>query len=146
MKIGFTGTRNPVTNAQRMELTKRLTWISGREHEFHHGGCVGADNVFHMLCRQLCSSSLIALHPPLNPSLRALVAGNITFVEMPYLVRNKSIVDNTECLIAMPDGPERVRSGTWSTVRYAAKQGKPVLIIWPDGHVTKENYGGSNLS
>lgn len=30
---------------------------------------------------------------------------------------------------------ERTQSGTWSTVRYAVKVGKPVTICYPDGRL-----------
>jgi len=43
-------------------------------------------------------------------------------------------VDETEWLWAIPgEFKEVLRSGTWSTIRYARKKGKKVLIIWPDG-------------
>ncbi len=50
-----------------------------------------------------------------------------------YLERDRDIVDATEALFATPDGPERAKSGTWYTVRYAVKTGKPVYICYPDG-------------
>lgn len=56
----------------------------------------------------------------------------------PNLVRNKDIVESTDVLLACPKGPEELRSGTWSTVRLARKQGKRVVIFWPDGSVTEE--------
>jgi len=30
-------------------------------------------------------------------------------------------------------------SGTWATIRYARKVGKPVTIIYPDGEIQEEN-------
>ena len=54
--------------------------------------------------------------------------------EKPYLDRNKDIVDETNILMACPNKAEEVqRSGTWSTVRYARKVGKAVLIVYPSG-------------
>jgi len=39
-------------------------------------------------------------------------------------------------MIATPgEVDEQLRSGTWSTVRFARKQGKPVHVILPDGRV-----------
>jgi hypothetical protein len=53
--------------------------------------------------------------------------------------RNHDIVDETELLIACPgELAEAVRSGTWATVRYARKLGRPIVIFWPDGSVTGE--------
>jgi outer membrane protein insertion porin family len=54
------------------------------------------------------------------------------------LDRNRAIVDSCDVLIACPKGPEEQRSGTWATVRYARKQKKRIVIIWPDGEVTEE--------
>ena len=55
----------------------------------------------------------------------------------PYLSRNKDIVRETDMLIATPaEAEEQRRSGTWSTIRFARKLGKPVFVIWPDGTVT----------
>jgi hypothetical protein len=56
----------------------------------------------------------------------------------PYLVRNKDIVIETASLIAAPADPvEQLRSGTWSTVRFARQRGKPVFLILPDGTVKR---------
>jgi hypothetical protein len=57
---------------------------------------------------------------------------NVTLLpEREYLQRNRDIVDATDVLLAAPDGPERVRSGTWSTVRYAYRAGRGVLLVMP---------------
>jgi len=52
--------------------------------------------------------------------------------EKPYPVRNRDIVDESDMMVACPGGPEELRSGTWSTIRYAHKQGKEVLILMPE--------------
>jgi predicted Rossmann fold nucleotide-binding protein DprA/Smf involved in DNA uptake len=54
---------------------------------------------------------------------------------LPYLERNHAIVNESDFLIAAPDGPETLRSGTWATVRYARKVGKRVLVIMPNGEI-----------
>ncbi len=39
-------------------------------------------------------------------------------------------------MVAAPKSfAEELRSGTWATVRYARKQKKPVVIVFPDGSV-----------
>ena len=35
---------------------------------------------------------------------------------------------------------EILRSGTWATIRYARKKSKKVMLIFPDGTMTKENF------
>lgn len=50
----------------------------------------------------------------------------------PYLERNKHIVDNCEIMIACPKEVEHtVRSGTWSTIRYAWRVKRKITIIPP---------------
>lgn len=50
-----------------------------------------------------------------------------------YLDRIKDIVDMSDILIATPESVKEVlRSGTWSTVRYAKRAGKEVIICNPD--------------
>ncbi len=53
----------------------------------------------------------------------------------PYLVRNKHITMTTGLLIATPaENHQVLRSGTWSTVRYADKNDAKVWVIGPNGH------------
>lgn len=113
--------------------------------EFHHGDCVGADAQAHQLVRSLYADPeegwFVVTHPPTDPKARAWCGvveydgpGDQLFPK-PYLERNHAIVDATDCLIACPDGPERERSGTWATVRYARRRGKRVVVIMPDGEL-----------
>ena len=45
--------------------------------------------------------------------------------QKPYLERNRNIVDNTTMLVAFPNNnKELLKSGTWSTIRYAKKRNK----------------------
>lgn len=136
MRIGFTGTRQGLTVAQRDEL-RRLLRNKNPSH-FHHGDCIGADRDAHMLVRQLCRTHTprisIILHPPIDDSQRAFCFGwDIARAPLQYLERNHAIVDETDELIACPQGHEELRSGTWATIRYALRVGKPVTIIMPDG-------------
>jgi len=74
------------------------------------------------------------VHPPIDPSRRAFVMPMDELrPEKPYTARNRDIVDETDQLVAAPKGLEYLRSGSWSTVRYARKQGKPVTLVRPDG-------------
>ncbi|WP_035982685.1 hypothetical protein [Leptospira meyeri] len=52
-----------------------------------------------------------------------------------YLKRNQAIVMASNELWAFPSEPEKVRFGTWATIRFARKTGKPVKLFWPDGEV-----------
>lgn len=128
MRHGFTGTRHGMTAAQ-------LDWM---HHELspgaalHHGGCVGADAQAHECA--LSTGGEVTVHPPVNPKLRMAFDPRAVWLgEKNYLDRDRDIVDASDLLLATPDGPERPKSGTWYTVRYAVSAGKPVRICYPDG-------------
>lgn len=132
MRGGFTGTRNPITETQSEWLWKELHETD--YSEWHHGACVGADEASHYAAWD--AGIDIVVHPPENDRLRMLYDPRaLWFPAKPYLVRNREIVDATDWLVALPDGPERKQSGTWSTVRYAVSMGKPVTICHPDGRL-----------
>lgn len=104
--------------------------------ELHHGDCIGADAEAHDIA-YVCGLTTVA-HPPENPAKRAFKRANFINTELPYLDRNKRIVNRTCELIATPgEFKEQVRSGTWSTIRYARKLGRKITIIFPDGAVKR---------
>lgn len=130
MKIGFTGTAMGMTDSQK-EILHTLLFQSDKPCEFHHGDCVGADEEAHVIA--VANGLTPVIHPPLNPSKRAYCVAEQIRSEREYLDRNKDIVDDTEMLIAAPQGDEVLRSGTWSTVRYARKRRRKIIIIRPSG-------------
>lgn len=135
--VGFTGTQRGMTVTQHAAVTDLLR---GRTICGHHGDCVGADEDFHEIVRRQDWSTIV-IHPPVDRAKRAFCAGDggervavTVLLEKPYLERNRDIVDVTVCLIATPKKitPE-LRSGTWSTIRYAAKVGRPYVVVGPAG-------------
>jgi hypothetical protein len=138
-RIGFTGTREPLTEAQTASLRRLLEQqkTTHGAHTLHHGDCVGADATAHAIAKELGYS--IVIHPPTSNAMRAELAGEGDVVEnpLPYLERNRKIVDAVGALVACPKGPEERRSGTWFTVRYALRMGVPVVVVWPDGRIEK---------
>jgi hypothetical protein len=79
---------------------------------------------------------LIHCHPPENESRRAFNIDYKTYVygKLSYLNRNKAIVYAADVVLGCPKGrEEELRSGTWSTMRYAHKLNKPRVMIFPDG-------------
>lgn len=130
LSLGFTGTRNEPTEAQK-------NWLWHEIHayrELHHGACVGADYLAHQAA--LSAGIPIVIHPPINGRLRMRYDPVATWLPAKnYLERNRDIVDATDEIIALPDGPERQQSGTWATVRHAVKLGRLVTICYPDGRV-----------
>ena len=143
-KIGFTGTQSGMTQAQKLMFDAIV--LSANEHgavEFHHGDCIGADNEAHeavlLLSKHFSCNVKTIIHPPIIKSKRAFCSADESRDPLPYLDRNQKIVDSIDILIATPaEQKEKLRSGTWSTIRRAREQSKPILIINPDGTLTKE--------
>lgn len=163
--VAFSGSRKGGTPEQSFAFEHELTFLQMKYARlvFHHGDCEGWDEKAHRFASTRCYE--IHIHPPINSSARAFcwagtraaarypkpVTVNVPgygkvdlyiYPEKDYLPRNHDIVDVSEILLACPnEKKERLRSGTWATVRYARKQGKPVVLIFPDGSVRKEGIG-----
>ena len=92
----------------------------------------------------------IWIHPPHNDGQRAYCSalkfhqkdegrGSIALLpKQAYLVRNQQIAGAAHLQIGAPHTfKEEMRSGTWATIRYAYTRRKPLLILWPDGSLTR---------
>jgi hypothetical protein len=132
---GFTGTQEGMTNSQIKGVEavfRRLSLMY-----LHHGDCVGADADAHNIANAM--GIKVIIHPPSNYIKRAFCAGYSEMMpEKPYLDRNRIIVNINTNLVATPKGPEKIRSGTWYTIRYARKLKRNIFIVWPDGKITEE--------
>jgi hypothetical protein len=81
----------------------------------------------------------IVAHPSNIPALRIKNSeATETRPPKPPLDRNRDIVDAVDVLLVGPKGPEELRSGTWSCVRYARRKGVRRVIFWPDGTIEEE--------
>lgn len=133
--LGFTGTSRKLTNYQKEELRNKLVFkytLNENLIKVHHGDCIEADTFFHNLIRELFPSTVIEGHPPENNYKRAYNKCDILWKPKPYLVRNKDIVNCSIRMIAIPfEEIEILRSGTWSTIRYARNLGMDIDIIYP---------------
>ena len=137
--IGFTGTQVGPTDSQIAATTR--TFVELGMTRLHHGSCIGADAWAHYLARVM--GSAVELHPPSITSKMArceMLSGEVTHRPRPYLDRNHDIVDCSLSLVANPkeEEAEELRSGTWATVRYARRLGRPVRIVRPSGRVDLE--------
>jgi hypothetical protein len=133
--FGLTTTRHGMSGEQKAAMR---TFLLGSIGELHHGLCVGGDADGHQIAREF--GYWIVGHPPTSAALRANLSCDEMRPAKPYLVRNKHIVDETIALIAAPSEPEeQPRGGTWSTVRYARKIGRPVVLILPNGQVVQRS-------
>jgi len=141
MKVGFTGTQNDLSVAQFDLLLLVMQELEDMT-EAHHGDCVGADATFSAMVDAMYPNTIVHIHPPTVNSKRANCRYDETEEAFSYLTRNKHIVDATDVLLACPKtDEEELRSGTWATIRYARKRGKPIAILWNDGKYIYENKG-----
>lgn len=123
MKLGFTGTRNGMTDRQRSRLISVLA--SYKIDQLHHGDCVGADAEAHDIAKSM--SIYVVVHPPIDPRLRAWCVGDDMRDTLPYIERNHNIVDETGHMFVAPrTKEEQIRSGTWATYRYAKSLEIPI--------------------
>ena len=127
MILGFTGTRSGMNEYQKRELKSLLeAW---QPLEFHHGDCVGADAEAHAIALEV--GIPVVIHPPVSDKARAFCQKYKEIMKArPYLIRNQNIVTKASALVAAPATPDEIlRSGTWATVRYARKEGKPIHVL-----------------
>ncbi len=155
MKIGTTGTRHGLTLPQLTLVTRELSLAISHEltinydpdadvHELHHGDCIGVDVQTAAIAAGLGYRTVA--HPPNIDCLRGFHPSDVIRPASPYHERDRAIVDATDRLIGCPDGPERPRSGTWYTIRYALRQGRPVVVIYPDGEIARPSRHPSTVT
>jgi hypothetical protein len=128
MKIGFTGTREGMSQQQKEEFVLKLFEL--QPTEFHHGDCEGADAEAHDIVREFFPNAKIHVHPPIYTNRQACKDGDVHYDPDHYIPRDQKIVEMTEYLIGAPirDEEER-RSGTWTTIRYARKLCRDNFIL-----------------
>jgi hypothetical protein len=139
---GMTGTSTGMTDPQKLRAYKLFKYYGITE--LHHGDCIGADEQCHRIAVRM--KMKIVIHPPTDDKKRAhcKLGHPIILKPKPYLVRNKDIVDSSYLMFAFPkEEKEQLRSGTWATIRYAKKQNKPLIIVFPDG--TGKKFNCKNL-
>jgi hypothetical protein len=133
--VGFTGTRKGMTSAQQDFMRQRMMVgaESGKIVGCVHGSCKGSDVDFHWIA--LAARLRIEAWPStLTDTVGYCPRADVTHEPMDPIERDYIIVDQSNILMATPRGyKEELRSGTWLTIRYAMKQGKPVWVVWPDG-------------
>jgi hypothetical protein len=148
--VGFTGSRNGVTPQQRRQLELYVA-LFPQTIIVHHGDCVGADAAFDEICRNAGLQRTI--HPGHNRDgaapTRAFCGRFVnsrgqapkTMAPLGFRERDKIIATISDVVFACPDGPERLYSGTWATVRDRRKNrvSRVLRIIFPDGTVREED-------
>jgi len=134
MRLGFTGTQRGMTVEQQTTIWKLLSEL--QIDEIHHGDCIGSDAKMDAIAKAFRIKTIA--YPPINSYKRAYCDADEIKDPEEYLKRNHNIVDATEVLLATPlTADEVLRSGTWSTIRYAMKTHKPVYLIQPGGKLNE---------
>ena len=138
MIIGFTGTQEGLSYPQRCTLLEMMMMYINAPSltTVVHGDCIGADEAFGYMAKGL--GCKVVIRPGCGrfgeSPKRAYTEADQAYPPEGYLKRNKKIVDDCSLLLACPKGmEEELRSGTWSTIRYAIDQQKLTVIIYPDG-------------
>lgn len=108
------------------------------DFELGHGLCIGADVQAHAIARKLVNCKGIWGFPAKNVGAKSVKLPPNQFLIMAPpklpLVRNMDIVLWCEILLATPKEDHMVtRSGTWTTVRYALAEERPVHVVLPNG-------------
>jgi len=137
MNIGITGTRFSITDHQRFMLETYLSTFQGIceaakfQPVLHHGDCVGADTAVAEIARNL--GYRLVCHPPVKDELRGFFASDEERPALPYLQRNRCIVEEVKILLVVPRSMAwEPRGGTWYTHDYAVKKKVDVRIFWPE--------------
>lgn len=133
--VSFTGTKKGMTAPQLdqfKQLIQKLDIV-----RFSHGCCIGADRQAHVAVRDFFSHGVRIEGRPCDILDKQDIPVDLDeiYPAKPPLKRNKHLVKACDVLIATPKGDMIVRSGTWSTVRYAQKLKKHVYIIYPGGEL-----------
>lgn len=140
VNIGITGTRLGLTEKAKEQMLLYLQQNNHKINKIHHGDCVGVDKEIHEIIENKYNYINIYIHPPSNNKFRAYCQSNFIKKEYGYIKRNHNIVNESDILIAFPPTQKEIlRSGTWSTIRYAIENNKSTYIIYPNGEIQKYN-------
>ena len=131
--LGVTGGRDLAEiSDERQKRFIRVLRVTFGERDFdqlHHGGCTGVDKLAHDTAIEM--GVRVVVHPPDNRRHECEYAdAQEVRPRLPYLERNRRIVEAVDGLLALPSSPtEVVRSGSWATVRYARARRVPVKVV-----------------
>ena len=138
VKVGFTGTRDKLEYSQVQRIEQFLNENLDDIEVCIHGGCLGADFIFHTMCKALkLKTEVYPGHPKYNEkdvSMQANIISTIRHEAKPFLWRNQDIVDGCDILIACPKDMSK-KGGTWYTIHYCQKRRKPVKLFLPMGQI-----------
>lgn len=154
LSIGFTGTRYGMSPQQHLAVGRIAVEVlyssthprSDRDDVakflVNIGDCIGADGEFFDIMRPFRGSWLVGHPGPLNDAERQ--AGrdyDERRPHSPHMKRNQAIVDESNVMIATPfEMAEQHHGGTWRTIGFARKAGRPLAIVDRNGGVAFERW------
>lgn len=140
IKIGYSGSRDGMTKEQMRPVYRHLANILATNDwadpliEFHHGDCTGGDAEAHVIATVLGCRTVA--HPPVKSGNRAWCTADEIRPPKDYLARDWDIANETSELLAAPKTAEPYpSSGTWTTIGYAIRLGRPATVFLPDGWI-----------
>jgi hypothetical protein len=137
--LGFTGTRNGMTEQQRQTVRQLLSDALIMLGPFTglHGDCLGADADFDLLCKEIGIQT--ACRPCTFTNMRANTNSTQIAEPKPPMQRNRDIVSDAAVMIACPPNFERIKkgSGTWATIGFSEKAGKQLHVVLPNGDLRR---------
>jgi hypothetical protein len=141
--VSLTGTQRGLRLAQKDSFVDEVENLKRNGTEFFfHGGCVGADELMHIIVNSYgYSLDKLIVWPSNIIRKQARLTGQFTLMPADDpLKRNKKLVDMCDFLVACPgEQAEVLRSGTWMTIRYARSLKRKHVIIYPDGKVERHD-------
>jgi hypothetical protein len=127
--VGFTGSREGATDEQTTFVEAVLRRLFQPDARFHFGDCVGQDFNAFVLADAIGYHTVA--HPGDKNQHRAYAQANEVRAVTSNQTRNMALVDESQIIVAVPRFDEELRSGTWSTIRYA-RASKKVVLNWID--------------
>lgn len=155
--IGFTGTRNGMTEEQKHSVRKLIYMHDHAYAEAHnitevfglHGDCEGADEDFHNLCREHVFIRDVWCRPCTLDNYRAHTDALVIAEPVRPMERNRIIAGTSHIMIACPPNgtlgnmnEHRIKrgSGTWATIGFRERAEKDFYVVYPDGTSTYVHY------
>jgi hypothetical protein len=141
MKLGITGTRTGMSDAQRKEFNDLLVFL--KPDALIDGCCVGVDEECFLLARNFKIKTIgrpgySALTQENINEFRSIYQRDVMHMAKTHFSRNKDIVDESDIMIAIPYELGG-KGGTNYTIAYAIKMKKPLYIILRDGQTITHN-------
>lgn len=146
MNVGFTGSREGMTDIQREKFTQLIQEL--KPDRFIQGCCIGSDEDATVLVNYLRPACVIVGRPGKSAkggdneflSQKALSLCHWVMDTKPHFARNRDIVADSNVVIGTPcfcPINKDSMGGTAMTLNHSIKNGRKTFIICPEGKVTE---------